>query len=83
MVKFFEEKYGNDLDHISVLSTKRHYGHEDYSMEIPLMLMYFNEANDGTKREVLTVIIEQFNIDYHFYGIPFDIEFYKKKWDRF
>ena len=83
MVKFFEEKYGNDLDHISVLSTNRHFASEDYSMEIPLMTMYFNEVTNGTKSDVLAVIIKQFKIDLHFYGIPFDIEFYRKLWDRF
>jgi hypothetical protein len=83
MIKFFKDRYGDDLEDIKVVSKMVRYGIESHSTEIPVLYMYFNRADNGTKNDVVSLIHEQFNIEFYFYAIPFDVEFFRKEWESF
>jgi len=82
MVEFFEEKFADSLDHIEIGEKKVHYGHESYSMSVPTLIFYFNQADVGVKWEIQGYIINLFGVEMGYYGIPFDFEVYVKNWQR-
>ena len=82
MIEFFKETYGDKLEKIEVVERGVHYGYERFSLKVPNLIFYFNEANEGTKWEIRGYLINLFGIEYDFYGIPFDYEVWVKSWNR-
>ena len=89
IVEFFEQKFGDYRDRIEVGEKGVHYGSENYSTEKPLLKLYFNDVDDNiaeTNHELMKKVRNDlknfFNIDLEYYGVPLDLEFYIKTWER-
>ena len=89
IVEFFEQKFGDYIDRIEVGEKGVHYGSENYSTEKLLLKFYFNDVDDNiaeTNHELMKKVRNDlknfFNIDLEYYGVPLDLEFYIKTWER-
>lgn len=84
MIKFFEEVYGDKLNHIEVTAKKTMLGNEMYSIEVPKLIFYFDkiEGPINIVKEISDYVVNFFNIEHEFYGVPFEFEVMKKTWVR-
>lgn len=82
MIKFFEEKYGDNLEEVLVHEKGVHYGNESHSTSYPLLIFYFSNADGKITHEIQNDMENFFNIDISYYGIPLDFEVYTKTWQR-
>lgn len=87
IVNFFEVKFGDELEKIVINKKKVHYGNEVYSTEKLVINFYFHEPGEIFSRgkyynEIVRDLINFFNIDITYYGMPLDIEIYVKKWEK-
>ena len=89
IIEFFERKFGDYLDKLEVGKKSTHYGSENYSTEKLLLKFYFNDVDDNVAetnydlmKKVRNDLKNFFNIDLEYYGVPLDLEFYIKTWER-
>jgi hypothetical protein len=89
IIEFFEEKYGDYIDRVEVEEKGVHYGSENYSTKEVLLKFYFNDVDDNVAetnydlmKKVKNDLKNFFNIDLEYYGVPLDLEFYIKTWER-
>lgn len=87
IINFFEDKFGDELEKIVINQKKVHYGNEVYSTEKLVINFYFYEPSQMFPRakyynEVVRDLINFFNIDITYYGMPLDIEIYVKKREK-
>ena len=89
IIEFFERKFGDYLDKLEVGKKSTHYGSENYSTEKLLLKFYFNDVDDNVAETNYDLMIKVrndlknfFNIDLEYYGVPLDLEFYIKTWQR-
>ena len=90
IVEFFESKLGDDLVQLKISNEEgvrgRHYGHENYTTNSVLLQFFFHHKTRsvGTlKKEIISDLKSFFNLDYDYYGMPLDLEFFKATWERF
>ena len=84
IINFFEDRFGDELEKIVINQKKVHYGNELYSTEKLVINFYFYELSQMFPRakyynEVVRDLINFFNIDITYYGMPLDIEIHVKK----
>jgi hypothetical protein len=84
IINFFEDRFGDELEKIVINQKKVHYGNELYSTEKLVINFYFYEPSQMFPRakyynEVVRDLINFFNIDITYYGMPLDIEIHVKK----
>lgn len=84
IINFFEDRFGDELEKIVINQKKVHYGNELYSTEKLVINFYFYEPSQMFPRakyynEVIRDLINFFNIDITYYGMPLDIEIHVKK----
>ena len=84
IINFFEDRFGDKLEKIVINQKKVHYGNELYSTEKLVINFYFYEPSQMFPRakyynEVVRDLINFFNIDITYYGMPLDIEIHVKK----
>lgn len=84
IINFFEDRFGDELEKIVINQKKVHYGNELYSTEKLVINFYFYEPSQMFSRakyynEVVRDLINFFNIDITYYGMPLDIEIHVKK----
>jgi hypothetical protein len=89
IIEFFEEKFGDYIDRIEVEEKGAHYGSENHSIKKPVLKFYFNDVDDNVAetnydlmKKVRNDLKNFFNIDLEYYGVPLDLEFYIKTWER-
>lgn len=87
IINFFEDRFGDELEKIVINQKKVHYGSELYSTEKLVINFYFYEPSQMFPRakyynEVVRDLINFFNIDITYYGMPLDIEIYVKKREK-
>jgi hypothetical protein len=88
-IEFFEEKFGDYIDRIEVEEKGAHYGSENHSTKKLVLKFYFNDVDDNVAetnydlmKKVRNDLKNFFNIDLEYYGVPLDLEFYIKTWER-
>lgn len=84
IINFFEDRFGDELEKIVINQKKVHYGNELYSTEKLVINFYFYVPSQMFPRakyynEVVRDLINFFNIDITYYGMPLDIEIHVKK----
>ena len=81
IINFFEDRFGDELEKIVINQKKVHYGNELYSTEKLVINFYFYVPSQMSKyyNEVVRDLINFFNIDITYYGMPLDIEIHVKK----
>ena len=87
IINFFEDRFGDELEKIVINQKKVHYGNELYSTEKLVINFYFYEPSQMFPRakyynEVVRDLINFFNIDITYYGMPLDIEINVKKREK-
>jgi len=87
IINFFEDRFGDELEKIVINQKKVHYGNELYSTEKLVINFYFYEPCQMFPRakyynEVVRDLINFFNIDITYYGMPLDIEINVKKREK-
>ena len=87
IINFFEDRFGDKLEKIVINQKKVHYGNELYSTEKLVINFYFYEPSQMFPRakyynEVVRDLINFFNIDITYYGMPLDIEIHAKKREK-
>jgi len=89
IIEFFEEKFGGYIDRIEVEEKGAHYGSENHSTKKPVLKFYFNDVDDNVAetnyhlmKKVRNDLKNFFNIDLEYYGVPLELEFYIKTWER-
>jgi hypothetical protein len=82
ILKFFKNKYGDELVKIDVDKTEVLFGHEDLRMEIPQLQFYFSESVINRTEEIFNDLRNIFDIDMKSYGVPLSIRIYEQTWKR-
>lgn len=87
IINFFEDRFGDELEKIVINQKKVHYGNELYSTDKLVINFYFYEPSQMFPRakyynEVVRDLINFFNIDITYYGMPLDIEINVKKREK-
>ena len=87
IIEFFRDKFGDELEKIVINQKKVHYGNELYSTEKLVINFYFYEPSQMFPRakyynEVVRDLINFFNIDITYYGMPLDIEIHIKNREK-
>jgi hypothetical protein len=84
IVKFFEQRFKDNLDKVEVKSNGVSYGNENFSTESFKLVFYFNQIPEDSKfsvrKEIITYLINMFGIDVTRYGIPLSITVLVKEW---
>ena len=87
IINFFEDRFGDELEKIVINQKGVHYGNELYSTDKLVINFYFYEPSQMFPRakyynEVVRDLINFFNIDITYYGMPLDIEINVKKREK-
>jgi hypothetical protein len=82
ILKYFKNKYGDELMKIDVDSTEVLFGQEDLRMEIPQLQFYFSESVINRTEEIFSDLKNIFDIDMKSYGVPLSIRIYEQTWKR-
>jgi len=82
ILKYFKNKYGDELMKIDVDSVEVLFGQEDLRMEIPQLQFYFSESVINRTEEIFSDLKNIFDIDMKSYGVPLSIRIYEQTWKR-
>jgi len=82
ILKYFKNKYGDELVKIDVDKTEVLFGYEDLRMEIPQLQFYFSESVINRTEEIFNDLKNIFDIDMKSYGVPLSIRVYEQTWKR-
>jgi hypothetical protein len=82
--EFFRDKFGDELEKIVIDQKKFHYGTENHSSDRWVINFYFFQMFPLTKyyNEIVKDLINFFNIDISWYGMPLNIEIHDKKREK-
>lgn len=82
--EFFRDKFGDELEKIVIDQKKVHYGTENHSSDRWVINFYFFSMFPRNKyyNEIVKDLINFFNIDISWYGMPLNIEIHDKKREK-
>jgi hypothetical protein len=82
--EFFRDKFGDELEKIVIDQKKVHYGTENHSSDRWVINFYFFPMFPRNKyyNEIVKDLINFFNIDISWYGMPLNIEIHDKKREK-
>jgi hypothetical protein len=84
IINFFEDRFGDELEKIVIDQKKVHYGTENHSSDRWVINFYFFPMFPRNKyyNEIVKDLINFFNIDISWYGMPLNIEIHDKKREK-
>jgi hypothetical protein len=82
ILKFFKNKYNDELAKIDVGRTEILFGQEDLRLEIVELQFYFSKSEINRTKEIFNDLRDIFDIDMTNYGAPLSIRVYEQTWKR-